>query len=182
MLTGTLCGVLVVSLIAVGGRFATLIVFEDETVLHVFVKLYDIMLVPDAKPVTTPNELTVATRGFELDQVPFKVVSVKVMVRFANTILSPFIGPTTGFLFIVKLFVTAVVPQVVVTEYEMTTTPALTAVTKPALLTVATAILLLLQTPPGVGAVKLVFVFTQKDSAPLRGETTGGPSLTIGIV
>ena len=141
-----------------------------------------ILVVPGATPLTIPLAFTVAIDVLLLAQVPFKVVSERLIVRLANTVLPPVIGPTVGSVFTVRFFVTEVVPQDVVTAYVIVTEPALTAVTTPELFTVATAVLLLLQTPPGVGALKFVVVFSQNDSTPLKGETTGGPALTTGMV
>jgi hypothetical protein len=103
---------------------------------------------PAATPVTTPAEVTVATDGLLLTQVP-PVVGDKVVVDPIHIELLP-VMLTAG----KALTVTAVVVllQFVVDEVNVKVAePAATPVTTPAEVTVANEVLLLTQVPPVVG-------------------------------
>ena len=104
---------------------------------------------PALMPVTRPALVTVATVGLELAQVP-PLVGLKVVVLLIQIDALPVID-TGGLAFMVTGFVgfdTQPVEEFVKTKVAL---PAFTPVTRPALLTVAIATLLLVHVPPLVG-------------------------------
>ena len=123
---------------------------------------------PADTPVTTPLLFTVAIAVLLLLQVPPDVTSANVMVELTQTLDEPVIAATTGNAFTVIDFVALAVPQLV-TVYFMVADPAATPVTTPVPeLTVATAVLLLLQVPPLLPLlVNVVVEPTQTVVAPL---------------
>ena len=131
---------------------------------------------PAATPVTTPAEVTVATAGLLLTQVP-PVVGDKVVVDPMQIELLP-VMLTVGN----GLTVTAVVVplQLVVDEVKVNVAdPAATPVTTPAEVTVATDVLLLTQVPPVVGD-KVVVAPMQIELLPVM--LTVGNGLTVTAV
>lgn len=110
--------------------------------------------VPADTPVTTPALVTIATAGLLLTQVP-PVVGDKVVVLPTQMLLAPVIL-TVGAAFTVMAEVGADTQPVVVLVKVKVAEPAETPVTTPALVTVATAGLLLTQVPPVVGDKALV--------------------------
>jgi len=116
------------------------------------VTVYVITTLPTDTPVTTPEELIVAIAVLPLLQTPPVVVFERVVVDPTVVPEAPAIAATVGFAFTVTdavvLFVQPLPFAAVI--YVIDTTPAVIPVTRPALLTVATAVLLLLQLPPVV--------------------------------
>src|ERR1700742_4913345 len=110
--------------------------------------------VPGAIPCTIPvTGFTVARAVLPLIQVPPVNASVRVAVRPAHTLPEPVIaggGKTTGR--------AADMLQPVGTVYIILGVPAVTPVTAPVDDTTATAVLLLLHTPPGVVSVSGIVV------------------------
>lgn len=104
---------------------------------------------PAVTPVTTPAFVTVATAGLLLTQVP-PVVGDKVVVAPMQILSAPVIL-TTGVLLTVTGAVGIDTQPVAVLVKVKVAEPAVTAVTTPSLVTVATAGSLLIQVPPVVG-------------------------------
>jgi hypothetical protein len=105
--------------------------------------------VPAETAVTTPLSLTVATDGLLLVQVP-PVVGDNVVVKPSQMVLAPVIE-TTGGVVTVRSVVGSLEQLVVVLVNVKLADPVLTPVTKPLLVTVATATLELVQVPPVEG-------------------------------
>ena len=120
---------------------------SDEQLLEVCVNLK--VEVPAATPVTMPALETVATEALLETHVP-PVAGDKVVVPPTQMVLSPVIE-TTGFTSMVAFPVGLDAQPVAVDVNVKFTEPAATAVTTPALLTVAMALLLLVQVPPEEG-------------------------------
>lgn len=104
---------------------------------------------PADKPVTTPALVTEATEGLLLIQVPPKVGD-SVVVNPAQILLAP-VTVATGKALTVTGGVAAEVQPVVPSVKVKVAVPPDTPVTTPALVTVATDGLLLVQVPPEVG-------------------------------
>jgi hypothetical protein len=104
---------------------------------------------PAVTPVTTPALVTVATAGLLLAQVP-PVLGESVVVAPIQILSAP-IMLTTGVLLTVTGAVGRETQPVEVLVKVKVAEPAVTAVTTPSLVTVATAGLLLVQVPPVVG-------------------------------
>ena len=103
--------------------------------------------------------LTVATAGLLLLQVPLADVSVNVVEVPAHIVVAPFIPPTIVLPFTIIVAVLLIGPQLAVMVYDIIAAPALIPFTTPvALLTEATAVLLLLHTPPAVASLRVVDV------------------------
>ena len=119
--------------------------------------VYEIVLVPEATPVTTPARSIVIAAGLLLVQVPrpFAVVSESGAVELLQTVGEPVIVPATGNGLIVTAAVDTAEPQVVLSVYDIVAVPALTPVTTPAAFTVATTVLLLVQLPPDAVSVSV---------------------------
>jgi len=124
--------------------------------------------VPALTPVTTPALVTVATAVLLLVQVP-PVLGVTLAVLPTFTAVAP---PSVGRALTVKDTV-AVQPVLVWVKVKVIV-PALTPVTTPALVTVATALLLLAQVPPVLG-VTFAVLPTHTAVAPPK----AGTSLTV---
>ena len=71
----------------------TFTVWVVVPVPHTFTTVYVMVTTPVARPVTTPNELTVASAGLLLLQVPPVVASARVIVWPIQTALAPVIVP-----------------------------------------------------------------------------------------
>ena len=125
----------------------TVEVGSDIQLLDVWVNLK--VEVPAATPVTIPALDTVATEELLDIQLP-PVAGDKVVVPPTQIVLSPVIE-TTGFTSMVAFPVGLDAQPVAVDVKVKLTDPAATAVTTPALLTVAMALLLLVQVPPEEG-------------------------------
>lgn len=111
--------------------------------------------VPAAMPVTTPELVTEATAGLLLVQVP-PIVGDKVAVAPIQRSFEP-VMLTTGKAFTVTGAVGAETQPVLLLVKVNVAVPAVTPVTTPALVTVATAGLLLAQVPPVVGDKVVAF-------------------------
>jgi hypothetical protein len=113
--------------------------------------VYEMTEVPTDTPVTSPEELIVATAGVELLHVPPAVTSLSVVVDPWQTEEVPAIAAGKG------LTVTVlVIKQPVGIVYEITDVPPDIPVTTPEELIVATASVALLQVPPGVASLSVV--------------------------
>lgn len=135
--------------------------------------------VPDAIPVTTPALVTVAMAGLLLVQLPPEAGD-RVVVDPTQMLLAPVIL-TTGKAFTVMVAVGSEVHPVEERVNVNVTEPAETPVTTPALVTVATAGLLLTQVPPLVGD-KVVVKPTQTLLAPVILTVGKGSTLTALVV
>jgi len=129
---------------------------------------------PADTPVTTPAFVTVATVGSLLTHVP-PVVGDKAVVAPIQMLLEP-VMLTTGIALIVTVPVGAEIQPVAVCVKVKVAVPAETPVTTPALVTVATAGLLLAQVPPVAGD-KVVVCATQMLLAPVM--LTVGSAFTV---
>ena len=134
--------------------------------------------VPADIPVTTPAFVTVATAALLLAQVPPELGD-KVVVEPMQILLAP-TRVATGAAFTVTAEVGADTQPVTELVKVKVAVPAVTPVTTPALLTVATAALLLAQVPPVVGD-KLVVLPTQIALAPVILTTGGAFTVTADV-
>jgi len=134
--------------------------------------------VPAETPVTTPALVTVATAGLLLDQVP-PLAGDRVVVAPTQMLLAPVIL-TIGVAFTVTGEVAA--EEHPVTEFVKVNVavPADTPVTTPALVTVATAALLLDQVPPLLGD-KVVVAATQILLTPVILPTGAAFTVTVEV-
>jgi hypothetical protein len=113
---------------------------------------------PVTKPVTEP---TVANAVLLLLHRPPPETSLKALTRPTQTLVIPVIAAGDG------LTVTAITElQPAGNVYNMVAEPEPTPVTRPVLPTVATALLLLLQTPPAVASVKVTGIPVQSGVEP----------------
>ena len=127
--------------------------------------------VPPDTPVTTPALVTVATELLLLAQVP-PVVGDSVLVKPAHIVELP-VMLTVGNAFTVTVAVVLVHPVDVCVKVKVTV-PAATPVITPAFVTVALALLLLVQVPPVVGDnVAVLPIHT------VAGAVTTGKALTV---
>ena len=110
-------------------------------------------MVPAAKPVTNPAPVTVATDVLLLLHTPEPVISLSVVVPPMQISVFPVIAATVVGALTVTIMVVEIDPHVFVMVYDIVTVFKETPVTTPAELTVATAVLLLLQVPPAVASV-----------------------------
>jgi hypothetical protein len=104
---------------------------------------------PGVTPVTIPVEPTVAIEVLPLIHPPPVVASARVMVEPTATVPAPVIA--AGAAYTVNEVVTLLLPTV----YVIVTVPADTPETAPPDVTVAIAVLLLLQVPPLVESVRM---------------------------
>jgi len=132
--------------------------------------------VPDATPMTTPDVPTVAIAALLLIQVPPLVASVKVIVAPEHTVVGPEMAATVGVAVRVIECVAIAVPQLLVTEYDITTEPPVTPVTTPPVLTVAMAFEELIQVPPPAELVRLIVAPVHKVEEPVS-----VPALGLGL-
>ena len=114
------------------------------------------VVVPEVRPLTTPEVLTVATVVLVLLHIPPVVTSVNVVDNPAITVAVPLIVPAAGDELTVTTRMAAAVPQVFVTVYDTVVVPEVMPLTTPEAFTVATAVFVLLQTPPVVASVNAV--------------------------
>ena len=132
------------------------------------------MAEPVATPVTTPVELTEATAELLELHTPPDVLSVSVIVEPVQAVAGPFIAwGADGVDVTINETVVNVEPQPLVTIYEITAAPTVTPVTDPLAFTVATEVLLELQTPPEVASLRVVDVPTQVVGVPEMAATDG---------
>ena len=113
------------------------------------------VVVPEVRPLTTPEELIVATVVLVLLHTPPVVASVNVVEEPEHTVAVPLIVPAEEGLTVTTM-VAATIPQVFVTVYDMVVVPAARPLTTPEVFTVATRVLVLLHTPPVVASVNVV--------------------------
>jgi uncharacterized protein (DUF362 family) len=121
--------------------------------------------VPPLTPVTTPPLVTVATAVLLLVHVP-PVVGLSVVVDPSHMVLAPVIL-TIGFTLTVNGAVATEVHPLLVKVYVNVAVPAETAVIKPALVIVATAVLLLVHEPKVVGLTVVVPLIHNEVLAPV---------------
>lgn len=145
-------------------------VFEQPVVLLVNVSV----TVPGLTPVTKPAFVTVATLVLLLVHVP-PVAGVTLAVELSQTDVAP---PNTGTILTVTVPVVLEHPVVLLVKVNVAV-PAETPVTTPALVTVATLVLLLTQVPPDVGDNVVVFP-TQIELPPVI--FTTGKALTVKLL
>ena len=113
------------------------------------VTVYVIVAVPADTPETTPEPFTVATLVLLLLHVPPESpLEVSVAVVPVDRVLVPEIVPALGNAFIVTVVEVLTLQPFALTAYVTVAVPADTPDTMPEALTVATAVLLLLQLPP----------------------------------
>ena len=116
---------------------------------QLLVTVYFMVSVPAALPVTTPPALTPASAYTELQVPPaVPVASVRVIWEPAQTVDRPLMAPALGIGLTVTTCVVAIVPQLLVTVYDIVVLPTVTGVTTPVALTVATAAAVLSHVPP----------------------------------
>jgi hypothetical protein len=145
---------------------------------HPVVELVNVKVaVPAATPVTTPVFVTVATAVLLLTQVP-PVVGDKVEVLLTHIVVLP-VMEEVGFAFIVTAGVAFDTQPAVLVKVNVTV-PAETPVTTPSLVTVALAVLLLVQEPPVVGE-SVVVDCAQIDVAPVIATVGLELIVTVGV-
>ena len=160
------------------GKGLTVICAVEDAEHPFTVAVYVIIAVPAVTPVTTPEELMVATAELEVVQTPFGFVFASVAVEPAHNEVGPVIGAPAPEL-IVTLVVALLVHPFTVTVYVITAVPAETPVTTPEELTVATAELEVDQTPPLVASESVVVEPTQVEVKPVMGATGQGLQLSL---
>jgi hypothetical protein len=82
---------------------------------QLLVTVYDMVVVPDVRPLTTPEVPTVATPAFVLLHTPPLATSVNAIVDPAVRVAVPLIAPASGEGLIVTAKIAAAVPQMFVT-------------------------------------------------------------------
>jgi uncharacterized protein (DUF362 family) len=140
--------------IFVVGRALTVTVFEASDGQPVLVCVKVKVAVPPLTPVTTPPLVTLAIAVLLLDHVPPEV-GLKVVVDPTHIVLAP-VMLTVGFTFTVNGDVAKELHPVLVRVYVKVTVPDATAVINPALVIVATAVLLLTHVPNVIGLTVVV--------------------------
>jgi hypothetical protein len=137
---------------------------------------------PVATPVTKPVLLTVATRVFELLQLPPVAASVSWVVAPPHTVKVPVIVPAVIEELTVTIFVAEALPQLFVTAYVIVAVPAETPVTIPVLPTVATPVAPELHTPPLTASLSVMGVLVQSMDAPEMLPAPGNAFTVITVV
>jgi hypothetical protein len=122
---------------------------------HAVVMLYDMMAVPADTAVTRPVVPTVAIDASLVPHTPPAMVSVNDRVAPAHMVVVPMISPGSGMVFTLTGRVATAVPQAPLTVYVMVAAPVAMPLTTPDASTVAIAVLLLLQVPPGIASVNV---------------------------
>ena len=160
-----------VPVIAAGSGFTVTVAVTKQPVG----KVYEITEVPADTPVTTPvDELTVATAGVALLQVPPAVALLNVVVDPAHSVRVPVIAAGRGLTVTV-----AVRKHPVGSVYDITEVPDDTPVTTPvAGSTVATAGVALLHVPPAVASPNVVVDPTHTERVPV---IAAGNGLTVTV-
>ena len=133
---------------------------------QLLVEVYDIVVVPVDKPVTTPEVLTVPTAGLVLLHAPPPAALVSAVLAPTHTIAVPVIVPASGRGLTVATCVAAAVPQLLFTVYDIVVVPADKPVTTPEVLTEPTAGLALLHSPPPAALVSDVLAPTHTIAVP----------------
>jgi hypothetical protein len=99
-----------------GSALTVMNMLADALQPAAFVTVYNIIDVPAATPVTTPDEEpTVATVRSLLLHTPPEVALLNVVVAATHTVEAPVIAATVGKLFTVTVFVTTLLPQILTT-------------------------------------------------------------------
>ena len=139
---------------AVGVRFTVTGAVVSEVPQELLTE-YVMVTLPVVMPVTTPDELTVATVLLELIQVPPLTLGVRVMLLPVHTDEGPVRLPAGKDELTVTTMVAWALPQVLVTVYIIVSVPALIPPTRPELFTVAKP-LVALQVPPLTVGVRVM--------------------------
>ena len=129
-----------------------------------------------------PVALTVAVVGLLLLQVPPLVASVRVLEEPGHTTVEPLMLPAVGVPVTVIVAVAVAVPQLLLTLYVIVAVPVAIPVTVPVALIDAMAALLLLQVPPVVASVRVVFAPVHTVVAPLMVPALGAGLTVITLV
>ena len=124
----------------------------------------------------------VATDALLLLHVPPTTESTNVIEEPTQTVVGPLIEPLEGNGFTVTDFVTVVVPQELVTVYEIVTEPVELPVTTPVELTEAIEALLEDHVPPVVESNNVIEEPKQTVEAPLIGLTVGNGLMVMARV
>ena len=143
--------------------------------------VYEIVVVPAERPVTTPLFETVATVGAELLHTPESVTSLRAVVLPTQTLfVPPMAAGVPGSALTVRTFV-AEFPQPEVIVYLTVTVPAVSPVTTPPLVMLAVPVPGTIDhVPPPVASVKAGNVeFTQTEAAPPLIVATFGRALIV---
>ncbi len=135
---------------------------------------------PVSAPVTVPPVLTVAAAVLLLLQLPPAAASVSRVEEPLHIAEAPEIVPALGSALTLKVAVVLAVPQLLVTVYNILVLPAVMPATLPPVLTVATAILLLLQVPPEVASARRVAEPAHILSVPVM-DPADGSGLTVTV-
>ena len=145
------------------------------------VTVYDITEVPAVTPVTKPPALIVATAGVALDHTPLAVTSANCVVNPIHAVDVPVIAATVGSAFTVTVRVAVFEQPPLVIVYEITEVPAVTPVTKPPTLIVATAGVALDQTPLAVTSANCVVNPTHTVDVPVITAGAAGKAFMVTV-
>ena len=126
--------------------------------------------VPADTPATLPEPSTVAIPLLLLLHTPADVTSANAMDVPTHVLAAPVIDPADGAGLTDTVCETELVPQPLVTVYDISAVPVVTPVTTPAALTVATPALSLLHTPPVVASLKVMVAPVHTIDAPVTPE------------
>ena len=130
--------------------------------------------VPTLLPLATPPEVIEPIAGEVLVQTPPVVVVDSVVVAPTQTVVVPAIADgVAGGSVMVTVVVAALLPQLLLTVYEINDVPADKPVTKPVLLIVATDAVTLLHVPPPVTLDNVDEAPLQIFIVPVIGNTVG---------
>jgi hypothetical protein len=133
---------------------------------HEFVTVYITVSTPAVMAVNVPPPEIVALLLVTL-HVPPGTTSVYAPVMPTQIVEEPVTVPADGLGVTLTVFTAEVVPQLLVTVYDMVVVPPLTPVTTPPLLMVATPGVPELQTPPGVASESVIVEPSQTVEAPV---------------
>ena len=98
------------------GSGLTVTICVAAAVPQLLVTVYDIVVLPDAIPVTLPDASTVPTEDVTLLQAPPAAASVRAVIDPAQTTGVPVIVPATGSALTVTTAVVLALPQLLVTK------------------------------------------------------------------
>ena len=102
-------------IVPAAGEGLTVITWVAAAVPQPLVTVYDMVVVPDVRPITIPEAFTVATTVLVLLHTPPLVASVKVVDELAHTLTVPMIVPADGKGLTVTTWVAAAVTLPLVT-------------------------------------------------------------------
>jgi hypothetical protein len=139
------------------GAALTVILRVAVTAPQLPVTVYDIVAVPAATPVATPDALMVATHAGEALQVPPITEEANGVDAPAHTALLPVIVPADEPVLTVMIWVAVAAPQLPVTVYDIVAVPAETPDATPDELIVATDGEAELHTPPPTVLLNTVY-------------------------